>query len=142
MSKARLFHWSPSTPLILQQQTAECGPACIAMISSHHGKALTMSTIRQQCIQNNYSLQGMNLLQLSQLAALNELTSRAFRCEIDELATLTLPCILHWDLQHFVVLTKIKQSKNPIFYINAIPVKCIDNSARVSFLKPEAGSLI
>lgn len=118
MSKARLFHWSPSTPLILQQQTAECGPACIAMISSHHGKALTMSTIRQQCVQNNYSLQGMNLLQLSQLAALNELTSRAFRCEIDELATLTLPCILHWDLQHFVVLTKIKQSKNPIFYIN------------------------
>lgn len=103
------FNWPSSTPLILQQQTSECGPACIAMISGHYGNMLSMSKIRQQCVQNNYSLQGMNLLQLSQLAELNELTARAFQCEIDELESLTLPCILHWDLQHFVVLTKIKK---------------------------------
>ena len=103
------FNWLSSTPLILQQQTSECGLACIAMISGHYGNMLSLSKIRQQCVQNNYSLQGMNLLQLTQLAELNELTARAFQCEIDELESLTLPCILHWDLQHFVVLTKIRK---------------------------------
>ena len=118
MLNALSFNWFRTTPLILQQQKAECGPACIAMISGFYGHPLSMSKVRQQCVQNNYSLQGMNLLQLSQLAELNELTPRAFQCEIDELATLSLPCVLHWDFGHFVVLSKIKNGKTSTFHIN------------------------
>ena len=61
----------------------------------------------------------MNLLQLNQLAALNKLTPRAVQCEVEELAQLPLPCVLHWDMQHFVVLTKLSgRGKNVVFQIN------------------------
>jgi ATP-binding cassette subfamily B protein RaxB len=113
------FAWGKKTPLILQQQNTECGPACIAMVCSYHGLQLDMVSIRQQCLLHNLSLQGMNLLQLNQLAALNKLTPRAVQCEVEELAQLPLPCVLHWDMQHFVVLTKLSgRGKNVVFQIN------------------------
>lgn len=107
-----LFAWGKKTPLIRQQQNTECGPACIAMVCSYHGLQLDMVSIRQQCLLHNLSLQGMNLMQLNQLAALNKLTPRALQCDVDELAQLSLPCILHWDMQHFVVLTRLSGRGN------------------------------
>ena len=110
------FSWHKNTPLIRQQQTTECGPACIAMVCSYHGLQLDMVSIRQQCLLHNLSLQGMNLMQLNQLAALNKLTPRAVQCEVNELAQLELPCVLHWDMQHFVVLTKLSGRGNRLVY--------------------------
>ena len=113
------FAWGKKTPLIHQQQNTECGPACIAMVCSYHGLQLDMVSFRQQCLLHNLSLQGMNLLQLNQLAALNKLTPRAVQCEVEELAQLPLPCVLHWDMQHFVVLTKLSgRGKKVVFQIN------------------------
>lgn len=55
--------------------------------------------------------QGMNLKQVMELASRIKLIARAVQCEIEELDQLTLPCIIHWDLNHFVVLTKVCNGK-------------------------------
>jgi ATP-binding cassette subfamily B protein RaxB len=55
--------------------------------------------------------QGMNLKQSMEVASQIKLTSRAVQCEVEELEQPTMPCIIHWDLNHFVVLTKVSNGK-------------------------------
>ena len=99
--KFSLLH---NTPLILQSEIAECGLASMAMIASFHGHQLDLQTIRKRYSTN---LTGMNLQQLIELGDSLGLASRALQCPIDEVYKLGTPCILHWDLNHFVVLTKV-----------------------------------
>ncbi len=89
---------------IYQSEAAECGLACMAMVASHHGHQLDLSALR-----NRYavSLKGANLQHLIQLGDQLALAGRALRLELDELSQLKLPCILHWNLNHFVVLKKV-----------------------------------
>ncbi len=91
-------------PLILQSEIAECGLASMAMIATSHGHKLDMPAIRKRYSAN---LKGMNLQQLIELGDNLGLASRALQCPIDEVHKLSTPCILHWDLNHFVVLTKV-----------------------------------
>ncbi len=92
------------TPLILQSEIAECGLASMAMVASYHGHQLDMPAMRKRF---PASLKGMNLQQLIELGDSLGLASRALQCPIDEAHKLATPCILHWDLNHFVVLTKV-----------------------------------
>ena len=89
---------------IYQSEAAECGLACMAMVASHHGHQLDLNVLR-----NRYavSLKGANLQHLIQLGDQLALAGRALRLELDELSQLKLPCILHWNLNHFVVLKKV-----------------------------------
>jgi ATP-binding cassette subfamily B protein RaxB len=57
------------------------------------------------------SLKGLNLKSLIDIAGSIGFSGRALRLELDEISQLTLPCILHWDLRHFVVLTQIRGDK-------------------------------
>jgi ATP-binding cassette, subfamily B, bacterial CvaB/MchF/RaxB len=108
------------TPIILQSEIAECGLASMAMIASYHGHQLDMPAMRKRFSAN---LKGMNLQQLIELGDSLGLASRALQCPIDEVHKLATPCILHWDLNHFVVLTKVSgkgshPTKGAKFYIN------------------------
>lgn len=91
-------------PLVLQSEAAECGLSCLAMIASYYGKRMELSTLRQQYAA---SLQGTNLTRLLQLAETLSLASRPVRADLGELKHLHLPCLLHWNLDHFVVLEKL-----------------------------------
>jgi len=91
--------------LQLQTEAAECGLACLAMIAGWHGHRIDMSTLRSRC---SLSLKGANLAQLVQCAEALQLSSRAVRLELEELRELRRPCILHWDLNHFVVLVRVR----------------------------------
>ena len=93
-----------SIPLILQSGIAECGLASVAMVACYHGHQLDMPAMRKRFSAN---LKGMNLQQLIELGDSLGLASRALQCPIDEVNKLATPCILHWDLNHFVVLTKV-----------------------------------
>lgn len=90
--------------LIYQSEAAECGLACMAMIANHHGHQLDLSTLR-----NRYavSLKGANLQHLMQLGDQMGLAGRALRLDLEHLGQLQLPCILHWNMNHFVVLKKV-----------------------------------
>jgi len=107
------FSVSKSVPLILQSEIAECGLASLAMVASFYGHQLDMPAMRKRF---SADLKGMNLQQLIDLADSLGLASRALQCPVDEVHKLTTPCILHWDLNHFVVLTKVSGKGNSAKY--------------------------
>jgi ATP-binding cassette subfamily B protein RaxB len=90
-------------PVILQSEAAECGLACLAMVASHHGFRTDLAALRARF---NVSLKGVTLEQLVGCASQLGLSARAVRLELDELPRLALPCVLHWNLNHFVVLVR------------------------------------
>lgn len=90
-------------PMILQSEAAECGLACLAMIASAHGHDTDLLTLRRRF---EMSSRGATLGRLMQIADQMGLANRALRLELEELPQLQVPCILHWDLNHFVVLVR------------------------------------
>ena len=90
---------------VLQSESSECGMACLTMIANHFGYHADLSELRRRF---PISMKGATLNQLIRHAAALQLSSRPLRLELDELSMLQLPCILHWDLNHFVVLHEIK----------------------------------
>lgn len=101
------FSGSKSIPLVMQAEVAECGLACLAMISTHYGYKVDMLSLRKRF---NTNLAGINLKELVDLADNIGLSSRVLKCPIDEVNKLNIPCILHWDMMHFVVLTGITKN--------------------------------
>jgi len=93
-------------PMILQTEAAECGLACLAMVAAHHGLRLDLPTLRQRF---SVSLKGTTMADLVRLAGQLNLASRALRAEIEHLSGLATPCVLHWDLNHFVVLKEVSR---------------------------------
>lgn len=90
--------------LVLQSQASECALACLAMIASGHGLHLGLSELRRRF---PISLKGANLGQMILHAGAVGLSARPLRLELNEIGRLELPCVLHWDLNHFVVLKKV-----------------------------------
>jgi ATP-binding cassette subfamily B protein RaxB len=95
-------------PVIRQTESAECGLACLAMMACWHGLQIDLPTLRERFL---ISTQGMTLQRLIECAAGIKLTSRAVRLEPEDLKSLNLPCILHWNMNHFVVLREVRGSK-------------------------------
>ena len=92
------------TPLVLQTEAAECGLACLAMIAGRYGHRVDLPALRRR---HNLSLRGTTLHDLVRIASSMRLATRALRAELPHLRRLRLPCILHWDHNHFVVLTRV-----------------------------------
>src|ERR1051326_7086915 len=86
---------------MLQTEAAECGIACLAMIASYFGHRLCLDTRRRR---PPVSLKGMTLRALIETARHLELACRPLRIELAHLGQLRMPAILHWDMNHFVVL--------------------------------------
>ncbi len=98
------FFATRRVPLILQSEAAECGLACLAMIAGYHGYRADLPGLRRRF---DLSMQGASLSQLMKIASALQMNSRAVRLEPVELNKLALPCMLHWNLDHFVVLEKV-----------------------------------
>ena len=92
-------------PELLQTEASECGLACIAMIASFYGHQTDLTELRKRF---SISLKGATLEQLVSITDEMGMVSRALRLEIDEFNQLQLPVMLHWDLNHFVVLKALK----------------------------------
>ena len=91
-------------PVILQTEAAECGLACLAMVLSYHGVMTDLATLRQR---HAISLKGITLATLVDLAQQEKLGTRALRLDVHELQQLRLPAVLHWELNHLLVLKKM-----------------------------------
>lgn len=94
-----------TVPLILQTEAAECGLACLAMVAGAHGLATDLPALRRRF---SLSLKGVTLADLVRMAAVLKLQGRALRAELAHLPQLKTPCILHWDMNHFVVLVRVQ----------------------------------
>jgi len=93
--------------MILQTEAAECGMACLAMIAGYFGRPHSLSDLRRRY---GFSLKGATLNDLTQVANQIGFACRPLRLEMHELALLKTPCILHWDLNHFVVLKHVTKN--------------------------------
>ena len=91
---------------ILQSEIAECGLACLAMIATAHGQSTTLQDLRRRF---PAALKGMKLRDLLEVAAGIGFSGRPLKLDMPFLAKLSLPCILHWDMNHFVVLVKVRR---------------------------------
>ncbi|KWE65135.1 ABC transporter [Burkholderia ubonensis] len=100
------FGWGRRLPVILQTQAAECGLACMGMVAGYFGHDIDMMHLRQRF---NTSLKGATLGDVMRIAQRLGLASRALRLELDELGQLRRPCILHWEMSHFVVLKRVER---------------------------------
>ena len=92
------------TPVVLQNETSECGLACLVMIAGHHGYKTDLASLHQR---NLGTSRGARLSDLMQTAGQLKLAARPVKADLDELHKLQLPAILHWDFNHYVVLTRI-----------------------------------
>ena len=103
---SRLLNFGPKrrVPIVLQTEGAECGLACVAMLASFHGHETDLVTLRAQFPS---SLRGARLQDLMEIGATIGLASRPVKVELDDLGQLYTPCILHWNMNHFVVLTRV-----------------------------------
>jgi ATP-binding cassette subfamily B protein RaxB len=96
--------WARRLNPVHQSEGAECGLACLAMIASWHGHKVNLPGLRQL---HPTSSKGATLADLMAIASDLELAPRALRLDVDELGKLQMPAVLHWDLNHFVVIEAV-----------------------------------
>lgn len=95
-------------PNIIQSESSECGLACIAMICRYYGMEIDLVNLRREF---GISSQGATLQSLIEALINLNLKTRALSIDIDELNLMKKPCILHWNMNHFVVLIAIRNNK-------------------------------
>ncbi|MFT3794693.1 peptidase domain-containing ABC transporter [Flavobacterium sp.] len=115
-------------PNYRQAETKDCGPTCIKIIAKYYGKVLKIQTLRQLSETNR---EGSNLLFLSDAAEQIGFRTLGVKLSLNKLSEAPLPCILHWNKDHYVVLYKIKKNT---FYISDPAVGLIEYS-KEDFLK-------
>ena len=92
--------------MLLQTEAAECGLACLAMVATANGHVTDLATMRQRF---SLSLKGATMADLVRMAGELQFNPRAVRAELEHLPHLKTPCVLHWDLNHFVVLVGVRR---------------------------------
>jgi ATP-binding cassette subfamily B protein len=95
-------------PNYIQIDQKDCGPTCLKIVAKHYGKILKIQDLRDYSETNR---DGSNLLLLSDAAEKIGLRTLGIKANCIKLAEVPLPCILHWNKMHFVVLYKIKNNK-------------------------------
>ena len=101
-----------SFPFYIQHDTMLCGIACLKMICKHFGRDYSLDTLAGLC---NPTHSGVSLLSISDAAKSLGISSVCIRMPIEALIEATMPCILHWNQNHFVVLYKVKKELK--FYV-------------------------
>ena len=128
LSALRMGWGKSRVPMLLQTEEAECGLACLAMVATHHGLKTDLPTLRKRF---SLSLKGATMMDLTRMAGQLQLTPRALRAELEHLPQLQLPCVLHWDLNHFVVLVALRGGKavlhDPARGIRRLPLAELSN---------------
>ncbi|OZB61342.1 MAG: ABC transporter [Lysobacterales bacterium 14-68-21] len=92
-----------SMSLVMQTEAAECALACLAMLASFHGHEVDLPSLRRRF---STSLKGIDLGRVIEIAGTIGLEARPLRAQLEYLPRAQLPCILHWDMNHFVVLNR------------------------------------
>jgi ABC-type bacteriocin/lantibiotic exporter with double-glycine peptidase domain len=90
---------------IPQMEVTECGAAALAMVLGHHGHHAGLAQVRLAC---GVGRDGSSAGDLVRAARGFGLEANGVRAELEQLGLLTLPAILHWDFDHFVVLERLR----------------------------------
>jgi len=99
------FTLGRKVPVYMQSEVAECGLACLAMIASYYGHGISVAEARSRF---SPSAKGASLGELLAMAKALNLSAKAVKLDLPALGDLPLPAVVHWDFNHFVVLTSVK----------------------------------
>lgn len=91
-------------PVFIQTEATECGLCSLAMVANYHGYRTDLASLR---LRFSISRKGATLKALMRIAEALRLQTRPLRLEMGDLQKLELPCILHWNMNHFVVLKSV-----------------------------------
>lgn len=117
-------------PVIIQMEALECGAACLAMIMAYYDKWVPLEQLRVDCGVSRDGSNAKNLL----IAARNYgFDAKGYRLEPDDLVQNgTFPCIIHWNFNHFVVLSGFHRGKavlnDPARGVVSVPMEEFDRS--------------
>lgn len=109
-----------SFPICFQYDSMQCGIACLQMICKFYGKEYSLTQLTELCFATN---EGVSLLSISKAAEKLGLHTICGRTTTEQLKLVTLPCIIHWKQEHFVVLYSIRKLKKEYYYYIADPGK-------------------
>lgn len=99
----------PKFPVFIQHDANDCGPTCLRMIAKHYGKFFSLEALREKSFITN---SGVSLLGVSEAAESIGFRTKGVKISIDQLdREITLPCIAHWNQEHFIVIYKISRDK-------------------------------
>lgn len=98
-------------PFYHQHDTMQCGITCLQMICKYYGKEFSIETLSKYCFVTN---EGVSLLGICEAATQLGLQNTCGRISVEQLEKAPLPCVLHWNQNHYVVLYKVKKA---LFYI-------------------------
>lgn len=117
------FGWGRRLPMIHQSETGECALACLAMVAGYHGYDTDLLALRRKGWE---APNGASVASLVRQSDALKLQARPLRLELDELPKLRMPCILHLELNHFVVLKRIVRGEavvhDPAIGVRKIPL--------------------
>ena len=97
-----------SFTIIRQHDSMQCGIACLQMICKHYGRDYSSDSLSELCVATT---EGVSMLGISQAAERLGLHTVSGRVSMEQLAAAPLPCILHWNQNHFVVLYRVKKGR-------------------------------
>src|SRR5262249_9236209 len=106
--------WRPfkrRVPELQQLSAVECGAACLAMILNYHGRKTTIAEVRETCSLGRDGLSGLTIVRAARGYGLRV---RAYSLEVDQVKYLTMPAIVHWGFNHFVVLESLSARRAEI----------------------------
>lgn len=115
-------------PNYIQADSKDCGPTCLKIIAKHHGKTLNIQNLREF---SETTREGSNLLFLSDAAEKIGFRTLGVKLNINSLNEAPLPCILHWNKEHYVVLYEIKKDK----YLISDPAFGLIEYSQIDFIK-------
>ena len=92
----------------IQADSKDCGPTCLKIIAKHYGKTINIQYLRDY---SETTRSGSNLMLLSDAAEKIGFRTLGVKLSLEKIEEVSLPCILHWNKNHYVVLYKIKKGK-------------------------------
>ena len=97
-------------PHYVQLDSMDCGPTCLRMIAKHYGRSYTLQNLREKCF---ITREGVSMLGISDAAESIGMHTQGVRITLEQLMEdVLLPCILHWNQNHFVVLYHIVEMRH------------------------------
>ncbi len=117
-------------PHYQQLDHMDCGPSCLRMIAKYYGRSYTLQTLREKSF---ITREGVSMLGISDAAESIGMHTQGVRITIEQLVKdAPLPCILHWNQNHYVVLYSIDKKKNKLWGKNKVTGQ--DNHSHLSFM--------
>lgn len=98
-------------PHFFQHDAMDCGPTCLRMIASYYGRSYSLETLREKA---NLTHEGVSLLGISKAAEQIGFRTMGVSIGFEDLKEANLPCIVHWNQEHFVVVYKIGKPTSPL----------------------------